>query len=239
MHGKTKQGMKPWPWCTLLISMGLFTFANAADSEPSVTPYRPTVSNPADLSEPGWLELEMGVQRIEGGGDKRRDSMPLLAKLAFTENWGILVGSELGIRRTDTSNEIFTGNGDTTFLIKHRMPTATEGTAWGVEAGYKSATAPDTIGSGKSDYLVNGIYSTTISDNVLDLNLSASKLGAVADGEGEIQYGWAASVAHNLNDKWGVFGELSITSFERGVTAALICAGVTLKPLASVVGTST
>lgn len=106
MHGKTKQGMKPWLWCTLLISMGLFTFANAADSEPSVTPYRPTVSNPADLSEPGWLELEMGAQRIEGGADHRRDSMPLLAKLAFTENWGILVGSELGIRRTDTSNQV-------------------------------------------------------------------------------------------------------------------------------------
>lgn len=31
--------------------------AIAAD-EPSAAPYRPTVSTPANLSEPGWLELE-------------------------------------------------------------------------------------------------------------------------------------------------------------------------------------
>lgn len=218
MNRKIKQGVKLGLGITLVISMSLVTLAYAEENVPAATPYRPTVSNPADLSEPGWLEMEMGMQRIEGGGDRRRDSMPVLVKLAFTENWGILVGSELGIRRTDTSNEIFNGNGDTTFLVKHRISTATEGTAWGIEAGYKSPTAPDTIGSGKSDYIVNGIYSATVSDNAVDLNLSATKLGAVANGEGEIQYGGAASLAHNLNDKWGVFGELS--GITRNATAS-------------------
>ena len=28
--------------------------------QPTATPYRPTVSNPADLSEPGFFELEAG-----------------------------------------------------------------------------------------------------------------------------------------------------------------------------------
>src|SRR5437016_3240382 len=38
----------------------------AAD-EPAATPYRPSVSTPAALSEPGWLEGELGWQRTSGG----------------------------------------------------------------------------------------------------------------------------------------------------------------------------
>ena len=207
--------------------MAVASIASAEEQEPSATPYRPTISNPAALSEPGWLELEMGLQRIEGGADKQRDSAPLLAKLAFSENWGVLVGGELGIRRTDTSDEIFNGNGDTTFLLKHRLPTANENIAWGIEAGYKAPTAPDTIGSGKSDLIVNGIYSAEIGAHQLDLNLSATQLGAYADGEGSVQYGWAASVAHGLNDKWAAFAELSGASRSAVAAQAQLMAGAT------------
>jgi hypothetical protein len=49
----------------LTISARLST-AIAAD-EPSTTPYRPTVSTPANLSEPGWLEVEAGGQQTRGG----------------------------------------------------------------------------------------------------------------------------------------------------------------------------
>ena len=227
MHKIIKQAANPGSVGTLLFLTALATPLYAEETEPTVTPYRPTLSNPADLSEPGWLEMEMGVQRIQGGSDLRRDSVPILAKLAFSENWGILVGGELGISRTDMNNQIFSGNGDTTFLVKHRMPSATEGTAWGIEAGYKSPTAPDTLGSGKTDYIVNGIFSTVISENQLDLNFSATKLGVVADGEGEIQYGWAAALAHNLNDKWGVFGELSGVSRNATASQSQLMAGAT------------
>jgi len=201
------------------------SIACAEELEPSATPYRPTITNPADLSAPGWLELEAGLQRIEGGSDKQRDSVPLLFKLAFSEDWGILVGGETGVRRTDLSNEVFSGNGDTTFLIKHRISAATEGTAWGVEAGYKAPTAPDTIGSGKSDAIVSAIYSTDIGRHHLDLNLSATQLGAYADGEGSIQYGWAAGVSHVLNDRFGAFAELSGVSRSAVATQAQMMAG--------------
>lgn len=181
----------------------------AEERDPAATPYRPTVSNPADLSEPGWLEVEFGWQRIKGGSDKRRDSFPTLAKLAFTEDWGILVGGELGVRRTDTADVLYKGGGDTTVTLKHRIPTGTEGTAWGIEAGYKSPTAKDTIGTGKADYIINGIYSSDSSSNHLDLNLGVTRVGAITNGEGRFQYNWASSVSRNLDEKWGVFGELS------------------------------
>lgn len=180
-----------------------------AGEEPGVTPYRPTLSNPADLSVPGWLELEMGWQRVEGGGDTQRDSMPLLAKLAFSENWGVLLGSELAIRRVDDAGQVFSGNGDITVMIKHRIPAADENTAWGIEAGGKSPTAPDTLGSGKTDYIVNGIYSTSLAGNQMDINLSATRLGLAGAGESDAQYGWALALSRGLDERWGIFGELS------------------------------
>lgn len=60
---------------TLMLAFG--TSGHAAE-EPSATPYRPTVSNPADLPLPGWLEFEAGGLRTRGGELARRDSFPYL-----------------------------------------------------------------------------------------------------------------------------------------------------------------
>jgi hypothetical protein len=202
----------------MMVLNGAVSFAYADEQEVEATPYRPTVSNPANLSAPGWLEMEMGGQRIKGGSDKRRDSFPVVAKVAFSEDWGVMLGGELGVRRTGTDNMVYQGGGDTTFTVKHRIPTATEGTAWGIEAGYKSPTAKDTIGSGKADYILNGIYSTDFSGNHLDLNLGVTRVGAITNGESSSQYNWASSLSRNLDEKWGIFGELS-GSYQRGMPA--------------------
>lgn len=198
-----------------IAAVGLFISlpaAQAEDKEPAATPYRPTVSNPAELSEPGWLELELGWQRIRGGSDIQRDSQPLTAKLAFSEDWGVLVSTEAGVRRTDLDDISYTGVGDTTLLLKHRIGGESEKSgAWGVEAGYKEPTAKDTIGSGKKDYLVNLIYSVDGFGNRLDLNLNGTHIGAINEGEGRTQYGWAAALSRGLDDYWTVFGELSGT----------------------------
>ena len=187
--------------------------AQAGEEEPGATPYRPSVSMPAALSAPGWLDMELGWQRTSGGGDKRRESFPVTAKLAFNPDWGIVVGSELQVRRTDQGDTVFTGGGDTTFLVKRRIATADEGTAWGIAAGFKSPTAKDTIGSGKSDAIITGIFSTDFAKKYhFDANLTLTRLGAWGAGEGNVQTGWAATVSRSLNDKWGVFAEPSGTS---------------------------
>lgn len=184
--------------------------AQAEEREAVATPYRPTASNPAELSEPGWLELELGWQRIRGGSDARRDSLPLTSKLAFSESWGALASTEIGIRRTDLENRFFTGMGDTTLLLKHRLGGEPEKNgAWGIEAGFKSPTAKSTLGSGKSDYLVNLIYSVDGLGNRLDLNLNGTRIGGSSEGEGRFQYGWAAGLSRGLDDNWTIFGEVS------------------------------
>jgi hypothetical protein len=193
--------------CSILMISSLV--AHAEDATPTATPYRPTVSNPATLSEPGWLEMELGWQTTKGGSDKWRTSLPFLAKLAFTEDWGILISNELAVRRTDFDDVKYDGIGDTTLILKHRISTETEGTNWGVEAGYKLPTAKDTIGSGKGDFILNGIYSTDFSNSHFDFNLGATRLGVISEGDGRLLYNWAASLSGSLNDKWGIFGELS------------------------------
>lgn len=217
-----KLSIKHIPILSCGIALNIALAVNAQEHDPTATPYRPTLSNPADLSEPGWLEVEFGWQRLKGGSDNRRDSFPVVAKLAFTENWGMLVGGELAVQRTDTDNVMYKGGGDTTLTVKHRIPTATEGTAWGIEASYKFPTAKDTIGTGKADYSLTGIYSIDFSENHLDLNLGATRAGAITDGTGRIQYNWASSVSRNLDEKWGIFGEFS-GSYQRGMPALSQC----------------
>lgn len=130
-------------WCRLAFVAGLLaarlTNANDVD-DPSVTPYRPTVSNPADLSAPGWLEMEIGGLSQEGS-----DSLPYLLKYAFNENSGLLLGGQSG----------------NTFLEWKQRFQVQEGMSFGIEAGVQTGT---------NAYIVNGIYSVDLETFHLDLN---------------------------------------------------------------------
>ena len=196
--------------CTTLLLLS--AVAGAEDGGPAATPYRPSVSIPAAMPVPGWLDVEFGLARSEGGGDKRRQSLPVAAKLAFTPEWGLVVGSELGVRRTDAGGAVYTGQGDLTVLAKRYIAGASEGTAWGIAAGFKLPTAKDSIGSDKSDAILTGIYSADwAGGNHVDANLGVVRLGAYGSGEGRQQYGWAAAFAHALDERWSVFVEPSGT----------------------------
>jgi len=198
--------------CLVIIVAAMLgeTAARAGDNEPAATPYRPSVSSPAALPTPGWLDMELGALRASGGGDKRRDSIPYAAKVAFNDRWGVVLGGELQVRRVDQSGAAYTGVGDTTFLLKNRIATADEGTAWGIAAGFKSPTAKDTIGSGKSDAIVTGIFSSDFAGSYhVDANLGATRLGVWGVGEGRVQTAWAAAVSKSLNDQWAIFVEPS------------------------------
>jgi hypothetical protein len=141
----------------LLCSTMWLVIQTCGADEPAVTPYRPTVSTPAALSEPGWLELEAGGQRIKDGGG-RRDSLPYTAKLAFSPNWGLRISGEAAIQQRDEDGSKSSGFGDTSLILKYRIPISNTN-AFGVEAGFKSPTARRALGSGKADTLFNLIYS--------------------------------------------------------------------------------
>ena len=209
----------------LLIALIALTCATpraswAADEPPSVTPYRPSVSTPAALSAPGWVEFEAGVQPSRSGDLAKRDSVPYTLKLAFTPDWGVRLGGEAWVRQTDETDvggQRISGAGDSSIVLKRRFA-IDDASAFGLEGGATLPTGRRGISDGKASYSVNGIYSADFGSYHTDVNLVGTRVGVVDDGVSRTQLLWAASLSKALNDQWGVVGEVSGTR-QRGVDA--------------------
>ena len=193
-------------WLTTGIASAAGT--DRGDDAPVAVPYRPSVSTPAALSAPGWLEIEAGVQHDRDGPSSRRDSIPATLKLAFTPDWGVRIGSDAWVRASDEGRHR-SGYGDTGIVVKRRFE-VDEKQAFGLEAGVVVPTARSGLGSGsgKADYGVNAIYSADFGAWHTDLNATATRLGAVAGGSGRMQWAGAAALSRGF-DEWGVVGEIS------------------------------
>ncbi|MDB6001352.1 MAG: hypothetical protein JWP52_3051 [Rhizobacter sp.] len=190
---------------------GTTAFAQSAgDDGPSVTPYRPSVSTPAALSAPGYLELEAGVIRSSGGGSPRVDGVPYTLKLAFTPDWGVRIGGDARVGQDDGNGGRIHGFGDTSIVLKRRFA-VDDASAFGLEGGVSMPTGKRGISSGKADYGITGIYSADLGDYHTDLNLGATRIGAPDAGTSRTQALWAASLSKALNEQWGVVGEFSGT----------------------------
>jgi len=189
----------------LAVPLGAFLFSCTACSEEAhVTPYRPSVSNPAQLPTPGQLELELGGL-ASNISTAQRDSLPYLLKFAFTDQWGILLGGDAYV-----SDDGAHGLGDTNVVLKKAFP-VDEATAFGMELSAKLPTAKEPIGSGKSDYALNGIFSKDLGKVHIDTNLNFTRMGAVGPGEDRTQTGLSTALSAPLAEKWSATGEFSGT----------------------------
>lgn len=126
-------------WRSAAVSLGVASACAQAfaDEQPSVTPYRPSVSTPAALSAPGWLEIEAGGVSSRAAARRvasRRDSLGYTFKLAFTEDWGVRFGGDARARQTDKTGGRVRGAGATSVVLKRRMA-IDKALAFGVEAG--------------------------------------------------------------------------------------------------------
>ncbi|MGB2881039.1 MAG: transporter, partial [Rhodoferax sp.] len=133
----------------------------AQADEPGAVPYRPSVSTPAALSQPGWLELEAGGLRTGAGGNVRRDSLPYTLKLALTPDWGIRWSGEAWVAQTDDGGQRINGGGDSAIVLKRRFA-VDDKSAFGLELGTTLPTGTGAISSGQSDYSITGIYSADV-----------------------------------------------------------------------------
>ena len=201
---------------TLACLIYLMPAAAVADDD-AITPYRPSVSSPAQLPAAGQLELELGGIRARTA-DFRRTGLPYTFKLAFNAEWGVLLGGEAQVWQHDDTDRTH-GVGDTNVVLK-RAWAIDEASAFGMEFGVKLATANDTIGSGKTDYAVNTIYSRDVGAVHMDANLNATRLGLVDVDTSRTQIGLSASFSTPLSAQWGITGEVSGTH-RRGTDNAL------------------
>ena len=207
----------------ILASLLLLAAAGAHADEAPVAPYRPSVSSPAQLPVAGQLEFEVGGlhQRSDDG---HRNSLPYLFKLAFSEQWGVLVGGEAFVAAGGEH-----GVGDTSVVLK-RAFILDEATALGLELGAKVPTARDSIGSGKADYTVNGILSRDIGAVHMDANLNLTRFGLQEPDAARSQAGASASFSTPLSGQWGVTGELSGTRRGGAASTAQVLAALSFSP---------
>ncbi len=200
-----------------------------ADDGAAVTPYRPSVSTPAQLPAPGQLELELGGLSARGA-DQRRDSLPVQFKLAFDSEWGVLVGADAFVSQRDAGGVRTRGFGDTTVVLK-RAFVVDDATAYGLELGAKLPTAGDVLGSGKADWTLNTIYSKDAGKLHMDFNLNATRLGAPDPGAARMQIGASASFSHPLEDeRWAATWELSGTRNAGAPSTAQFLAALSYAP---------
>ena len=220
---------KPLPRLALLCLCIATTSAHAQQAaDDAVTPYRPSVSSPAQLPVPGQLELELGGLQTKLDDD-RRGSLPYTVKLAFNEAWGVVIGGEAFVSERDGGSPRNQGLGDTTIELKHAF-LVSPATAFGVELAAKVPTARKVIGSGKADYSVNGIYSQDIASVHMDSNLNFTRLGAVDAGAGRVQTGASLSLSLPLDAHWGATGELSGTRRSSANSTAQVLVATTYSP---------
>jgi hypothetical protein len=203
--------------------------AHAADADDldAITPYRPSVSSPAQLPVPGQLEVELGGLHARSD-DVRRSSLPYAFKLAFNKEWGVVIGGEAHVWARDDSGKA-QGLGDTTLVLK-RAWIVDDASAFGVELGTKLPTANDSIGSGHADYTLNTIYSRDIGPVHMDANLNATRLGVSDEGTGRTQLGASASFSGALSEHWGLTGEVSGTHRARAANSTQLLTALTYSP---------
>ena len=222
--------MTQHPLAATLLLLG--AAAHAADSDgddrgDAITPYRPSVSSPAQLPVPGQLEFELGGLHVRSDA-ARRSSLPYQLKLAFSPQWGVLVGGEAQVWAHDDGGRA-QGLGDTSLVLK-RAWIVDDASAFGMEFGTKLPTANDAIGSGKADYTLNTIASRDFGSAHLDVNLNATRLGLAETGSARTQFGASASVSTGLSEHWGLTGELSGTHRTGADNSHQVLAALTYSP---------
>lgn len=213
--------------CAALL-FSAFCLSALAEEEAAVTPYRPSVSSPAQLPLPGQLELEYGGL-MSKTDDVRRNSIPYQLKLAFNQQWGVLLGGEAYVAARDGAGNRARGLGDTTAVLK-RAFLMSDTTAFGLEFGAKIPTAKDTIGSGKADYSINSIFSKDISKAHMDANFNVTQLGAHDPGTSPTQSGLSTSFSMPVSEKWGLTAEVSGTHRNGAANTGQVLTAATYSP---------
>ena len=191
----------------MLAAFAILALPARAAEVGEVEPYRPSIASPAQLSAPGQVELEFGGLH-EKKGSARDDSLPYLLKLGLSKEWGVLVGGDAHVWSRDEEGGRVQGFGDTTLTLK-RAFIVNESTAFGLELGARLPTARQPIGSGKTDFILNAIYSQDIGRVTMDANIATTRIGAPEEGTGRVETAVAAAFSMPLSANWNGIAELS------------------------------
>lgn len=186
------------------IAVLTLVYSTGVAAEPSATPYRPSVASGSTVSAAGYFELESGFQNAKNKDGSAQFNVPWLLKYGINDHLGVSVGGDAFLSVDDGAGNKINGVGDGLISARLLHPLNADHIL-GFETTVKIPMAKEPPGSGRTDYLINGIYGVDMGDYHADLNLSYIRLG-VDDGDGQNRNGWAAAVSR----AWGENGGLTL-----------------------------
>ena len=189
-------------------------------SPPAVNPGRPTVTDPAALTVPGWLETEFGVAK--NLNRDRNMGTPLLFKL--TAPGGRTQARLAFDGYVSLGDGSFSGFGDTYLAVQHLFRTQDHG-KWDISGRLhlKMPTASDAIGTGKVDFGALLLASRDFTPSLHgDFNLGLTSLTRQQQPGTDTQAIAAASFTIPIpGGRWQYTNELVWTSAIAGTRAAV------------------
>ena len=214
--------------CGLMSLLCLSPRLSHAEALPTVTPYRPTVSNPAELSAPRHLEVEAGFEHGTGAGLTKHLLAPVTLKYALDDDWGLLLNT--GWRYEDSRDgPTYDGWHSTALLLKHRHALS-DTQALGLEVGLAAPANDGHFTEGQADLLLNAIYSVDIGETRVDGNLGFNRSGERDIDKDRHQYQWAFALSHPVSDDWSLAAEWAgnVSPDVAAYNQWLVCAAYTL-----------
>ena len=184
------------------------------DEEPEVKPSRPGVANPAEIPEPGVLQLEFGYDSNFHSRDVRDEhSMPVTIRYSAAKRLLLHVDFDAVLSQTDEATRVrSTGFGDTRVGVQVvALEDTKEHPALAFAYYAKLPTADETegLGTGRFDHKLVALLSKKFGETDVDFNAALLVVGEEG-GPGWGRGGQAAvSVSRDFKNHFGVEAELS------------------------------
>lgn len=196
---------------------GMSLAANAARSQCADTPKdgivanpnRPTVANPADVTQYGVLEVEYGYNHVMGLQQERENNLIGLFKFAATCNLEIRWDTDTLLRQT-FGGVTQTGFGDNALGFQyrfHHQSKATPALAIAYSLTFPSASVEKGLGTGKYDHQIRFLASKDIKGFHFDYNAAYFFLGRPNAGGTDQFAQMNLSYSHGIYKKLQFNGE--------------------------------
>jgi hypothetical protein len=192
----------------------------AAAADDVIEPDRPSVTTGARIVRPGRVQLEAGLlwQRTSLAAEptERRLSAESTVRVGVLDALEVRLEGEpiVRLRGADDATDV----GDLTLSAKWRFLDAPDDAPWpalGVMPFVKLPTAPEPIGTGKTDVGLRLIAGFTLpADMSLDANVGVAALGQTRSGGTLVQAQASAALSRELTRGLSAFVEVFYTSRE-------------------------
>jgi hypothetical protein len=210
-----------------LLCCAIYAIADDSSDEIVANPNRPTVSNPADITQYGVLEMEYGVELDH-------DSREVCGLFKFA------VLKDLELRLSTMSFELdrqtgLEGFGDTTAGFQYRFLHQSKSVpSMAFYYGLKFPTAQAELGNGRYDHDFLWLVSKDIGNAHVDFNLDFPFVGKTNASGFDHFFAPALAISSQFAGKWTVAGEISGATKENADTPAnssfLVAVSFALRP---------